>query len=69
MAANPQASRCPLCGRGAAARGANASFPFCSPACKLMDLGRWLDGSYRVAGPPVASTDELDGARLRAEEE
>ncbi|HQO26762.1 MAG TPA: DNA gyrase inhibitor YacG [Acidobacteriota bacterium] len=24
--------------------------PFCSERCRLMDLGRWADGAYRVAG-------------------
>jgi endogenous inhibitor of DNA gyrase (YacG/DUF329 family) len=24
--------------------------PFCSERCKLLDLARWVDGSYRVAG-------------------
>ena len=38
-------------------------FPFCSPRCKLIDLGRWLDGSYRIPAedseePPP--TDEKD---------
>ena len=23
--------------------------PFCSERCKLLDLARWVDGSYRVA--------------------
>ncbi|MEO7191611.1 MAG: DNA gyrase inhibitor YacG [Vicinamibacterales bacterium] len=27
--------------------------PFCSERCKMADLGRWLFGDYRVAGPPV----------------
>jgi endogenous inhibitor of DNA gyrase (YacG/DUF329 family) len=46
--------------RGSAERGAgNPSFPFCSHACKLVDLGHWLDGSYRIAGPATEST--LDG--------
>jgi endogenous inhibitor of DNA gyrase (YacG/DUF329 family) len=30
-------------------------FPFCSPRCKLIDLGRWLDGSYRI---PAEETEE-----------
>jgi endogenous inhibitor of DNA gyrase (YacG/DUF329 family) len=34
-------------------RPGNASFPFCSPRCKLVDLGRWLDGGYRIPGPIV----------------
>ena len=24
-------------------------WPFCSPRCKLIDLGRWLGGDYRIA--------------------
>lgn len=35
--------------------------PFCSERCKLVDLGRWLDGSYAI-GEPVGPTDEADGA-------
>lgn len=31
------------------------TFPFCSERCKLVDLGRWLDGQYQV---PVAPDDE-----------
>lgn len=30
-------------------------FPFCSQRCKLIDLGRWLDGSYRI---PVEDSEE-----------
>ncbi|MFO7563098.1 MAG: DNA gyrase inhibitor YacG [Enhygromyxa sp.] len=25
--------------------------PFCSPRCKLIDLGRWLDEEYRISRP------------------
>ena len=25
--------------------------PFCCERCKLVDLGRWLDGTYRIAEP------------------
>jgi uncharacterized protein len=32
-------------------------FPFCSDRCKLIDLGRWLDGKYQV---PVV--DREDGS-------
>jgi endogenous inhibitor of DNA gyrase (YacG/DUF329 family) len=35
-----------------------AAFPFCSERCKLIDLGRWLDGAYQV---PVEQPGELDG--------
>jgi endogenous inhibitor of DNA gyrase (YacG/DUF329 family) len=25
------------------------SFPFCTERCRLVDLGNWLDGRYRIA--------------------
>jgi hypothetical protein len=56
----PPGSTCPICRRGTKPRAENASFPFCSPQCKLVDLGRWLDGTYRVPGPPVESSTDLD---------
>jgi endogenous inhibitor of DNA gyrase (YacG/DUF329 family) len=28
--------------------------PFCSQRCRLIDLGRWADGGYRVAGEAVS---------------
>ena len=27
--------------------------PFCSERCRLLDLARWVDGSYRIPGDPV----------------
>jgi len=27
--------------------------PFCSHRCKMVDLGRWLGGHYRVPGEPI----------------
>ncbi len=36
-------------------------FPFCSDRCKLIDLGRWLDGKYQIpdkaTGPEDQSTE------------
>ena len=26
-------------------------YPFCSPRCKKIDLGRWLSEDYKVASP------------------
>ncbi len=26
-------------------------FPFCSERCKLVDLGSWLEGGYRIVTP------------------
>jgi endogenous inhibitor of DNA gyrase (YacG/DUF329 family) len=26
-----------------------STFPFCSERCRLVDLGNWLDGRYRLS--------------------
>lgn len=44
---------CPICASHAPPRAENAFFPFCSRACKIVDLGKWLDGDYRIAGEPI----------------
>jgi endogenous inhibitor of DNA gyrase (YacG/DUF329 family) len=40
--------KCPICAKQAAPRTKNPSFPFCSPRCKAVDLGKWLNEEYRV---------------------
>ena len=32
--------------------------PFCSERCKMLDLVRWVDETYRVAAEPAPSADE-----------
>ena len=34
--------------------------PFCSERCKLLDLGNWVDGRYRIAGEATTVPDEDD---------
>ncbi|MCM2332486.1 MAG: DNA gyrase inhibitor YacG [Anaeromyxobacteraceae bacterium] len=41
---------CPICRKPVAPRADNRAFPFCSGRCRLLDLGQWLDGGYRVPG-------------------
>ena len=44
--------RCPICRKPVSddppADGAKNYFPFCSERCKLIDLGRWLEGRYQI---------------------
>src|SRR5947207_1711322 len=50
--------RCPTCRASVKPREENPSFPFCSPRCRAVDLGKWFTGSYRVpdkAAPPRRS--------------
>jgi hypothetical protein len=50
---------CPVCGKpvGAAYR------PFCSRRCADVDLGRWLNESYRI---PAQSEDEAEDGPANA---
>lgn len=44
--------QCPTCGR--TCEGTKAELPhrpFCSPRCKLADLGKWLDEDFRISRP------------------
>ena len=55
---------CPACKKDVAPDG--KTFPFCSERCRLVDLGNWLDGRYRVASQndermPDADEDSDDG--------
>jgi endogenous inhibitor of DNA gyrase (YacG/DUF329 family) len=58
---------CPICGKPAALRPANRSFPFCSDRCRLVDLGKWLGEEYRIPGgragdgAPGGPTGDEDG--------
>ena len=49
-------ARCPICERHMPGPGAKEwpDWPFCSARCKLIDLGRWLDGRYAIQAPPDA---------------
>jgi hypothetical protein len=53
MSAEQGAKLCPICRKPAGVAG-NRHAPFCTDRCRLIDLGRWLDGSYQV---PVSRDD------------
>jgi endogenous inhibitor of DNA gyrase (YacG/DUF329 family) len=54
--------KCPICGKAFEAPSLEAwpSFPFCTERCRLIDLGRWIDGSYTIPGAeaPTEGPDE-----------
>jgi endogenous inhibitor of DNA gyrase (YacG/DUF329 family) len=50
---------CPTC-KKALVTPADKSFPFCSERCRLLDLGNWLDGRYRVASTDERKPDDTD---------
>jgi len=46
------AMKCPTCGKQVEWKD-NQYRPFCSERCQLVDLGRWVQGEYRVPGESV----------------
>jgi hypothetical protein len=41
--------RCPICKK--AVKGTDPDFPFCSPRCRTIDLGKWASGDYVISSP------------------
>ena len=50
--------KCPTCGRVLEVKPPDSDRPFCSERCRLADLGKWLDGGYRISAP--ISEEDLD---------
>ena len=48
--------RCPMCKK--TVKSTNADFPFCSPRCRIIDLGKWASGGY-VVSSPASDEEEL----------
>ncbi len=56
-AASAMKQKCPTCGKvvekSPEEKAAQTEFfPFCSQRCRLVDLGAWLDGRYRMTAEP-----------------
>ncbi len=50
--------QCPRCRKTTDPR--DRHFPFCSERCRFLDLGRWLEEEFRVAGEKVSLSDGAD---------
>lgn len=57
---------CPICRRPLPLKSLTPTHPFCSPRCKLVDLGNWLGDSYVVPGALPDNLEELDEETLAA---
>jgi hypothetical protein len=36
------------------------NFPFCSDRCRVIDLGKWASGGYRISSP-ILDPEVLEG--------
>jgi endogenous inhibitor of DNA gyrase (YacG/DUF329 family) len=57
--------KCPRCGQETDTA-ANPFRPFCSERCKMIDLGNWIQGAYRI---PTRDADEDEDGQPSGEED
>jgi endogenous inhibitor of DNA gyrase (YacG/DUF329 family) len=50
-------TNCPICKKPVEATAED--FPFCSDRCRVIDLGKWASGDYKIASP-IFDPDEID---------
>jgi uncharacterized protein len=55
-----KALRCPTC--STLVKADEQYFPFCSDRCRLIDLGKWASGSYRISSP-ILDPEVLEGLK------
>lgn len=58
MSLNNKILRCPTCQTVVTEKDEN--FPFCSDRCRVIDLGKWASGGYRISSP-VLDPEVLEG--------
>lgn len=54
----PAALRCPTCSTLVLRDDPN--LPFCSDRCRVIDLGKWASGAYRISSP-ILDPEVLEG--------
>ena len=45
----PKALFCPTCRKVVLIT--DVDFPFCSDRCRILDLGKWASGDYKISSP------------------
>ncbi len=50
--------RCPTCRTVVGEK--DEDFPFCSDRCRVIDLGKWASGGYRISSP-ILDPEVLEG--------
>jgi len=57
--------RCPTC--KAIVLRSDEYFPFCSDRCRVIDLGKWASGGYRISSPilDLELLEEVEQQRLQ----
>ncbi|HEX4005771.1 MAG TPA: DNA gyrase inhibitor YacG [Acidobacteriaceae bacterium] len=68
MSLDQKVLRCPTCRSLVTAK--DEYFPFCSDRCRVIDLGKWASGAYRISSPildPEVLEDLGEASRPRGD--
>ena len=57
---------CPICNAPVERAKVQNTWPFCSPRCQQIDLGRWLGESYVISSDAVSQRELGTAQRLAA---
>jgi len=53
---------CPICKK--IVEQDDADFPFCSPRCRTIDLGKWASGGYVISSPVMDAEEGIRDTNL-----
>jgi uncharacterized protein len=59
--------KCPICKKPVKIK--DAEFPFCSPRCRLLDLGNWASGAYVISSPVQDTGDGIEDLSRESDDE
>ena len=59
--------RCPICKKQV--KDSVPEFPFCSPRCRTIDLGKWASGAYVISSPVKDTSESLDDPDRKFEDD
>ncbi|HLZ42885.1 MAG TPA: DNA gyrase inhibitor YacG [Candidatus Sulfotelmatobacter sp.] len=48
---------CPICKK--AVKHTDPDFPFCSERCRIIDLGKWASGGYKISSPVTDAEESI----------
>lgn len=62
--------RCPVCSKTYEIASIDdlPSFPFCTERCRMIDLGRWIDGKYVIPGTAKDQKQQEENDESSADE-
>ena len=58
--------KCPICKKPV--KTSDEEFPFCSPRCRVIDLGKWASGAYVISSPVQDTSEGLEDSSGESDE-